>query len=80
MPGQGEEGKCDCVCLRVSERLVQRGDIGRVASAHRHQKEGVERTGAAFVWCGQRNRDRESVNNETETSPTVFFVVSVVVQ
>lgn len=57
---------CVCVCWGVSGRLTQRGDIGRVASAHRHQKEGAERTG--FGWCGRRDR----VNR--------VFVVCTVVQ
>lgn len=33
---------CMCVCLKVSEGVAQRGDIGRLASPHRHQNEGQE--------------------------------------
>lgn len=62
--------------VRVSERLVQRGDIGRVASAHRHQKEGVEwrRWGLCLVWT---ETEREQ---SKEISPTVLFGMSIVVQ
>lgn len=44
---RGEEGIRECVCLRVGERPGQRGDTGNVASAHRHQKDGVEWTGGS---------------------------------
>lgn len=55
---RGEEGIRECVCLRVGERPGQRGDTGNVASAHRHQKDGVEWTGGvAFAWCGDRGRE-----------------------